>query len=106
MLGTDPMRSSDNSPRPILPMTSERSSTFFIDRVDLLEDQLGVGRREIAAVLPREEADAERALGIFDEAADSRRRDIEEFCGTRDRAGNHYGTNDFDLSERHHRGPR
>src|SRR6266700_546107 len=79
---------------------------LLVDGIDLLKDQLRVRRRKIAAVLAREEADAERALGIFDEPADARRRDVEEFRGTADRSRNHHGANDFYLSQRHHRQPR
>src|SRR6266702_5895022 len=44
---------------------------LLVDAVDLLKNVFGFRRRKIAAVLALEEADAERALGVFDETADA-----------------------------------
>ena len=76
---------------------------LLVDGVDLLEDDFGVLGREVAAVLPHEEANAERALGIFDEPADAGRGDVEKLRRASDRSRDHHGPNDFDLPQRHHR---
>ncbi|MGY4367270.1 hypothetical protein ACVW1A_003335 [Bradyrhizobium sp. LB1.3] len=75
---------------------------LLVDAVDLLEDVLGFRRREIAAVLALEEADAERAFGIFDEAADPRGRNVEQLRRAADGARHHHGTDHFNLAQRHH----
>ena len=44
---------------------------FSKHRIDLFEDPLGLSRRNEAAMAPVEQADAERGLGVFHQAADA-----------------------------------
>jgi hypothetical protein len=75
---------------------------FSKRRIDLFEDPLGLSCRNEASVAPVEQADTERSLGVFHEAAEARGGHVEELCRTRDGSRDHDGPDDLDLAQREH----
>ena len=84
---------------------SDRELEVFevaVKLIDLSENGPRLGRRNEAATAPREELRAERILGVFHEAAEPRRRDVEKPRGSSDRSRQHDRADNFDLTQGEH----
>src|SRR4249920_1487776 len=75
---------------------------LVVDTVDLTEYGVGLGRRAVTTASAAEQLDSNQSLGVFHQAADARRRDVQQSRRATDGTRYHDRTDDFDLAQRKH----